>query len=205
MPTNGATIWAAAAASFSALSAFLIYRIQVANLRFSARPDIVLEKWERGLVSGSSSERISFSELENIGNGTAQHIYINSFANNESKYSTYGMGTLREPVLAKDKKVSVKGDIFIYWDNVEPQYDGQKYLGVKIKIYYWDIAGMRHAKLYSLFIVKDTKRYMASNSIATGVDITMIKTFSTPVWKLKLYGKLTKIPKLGKYFIDEHV
>jgi len=76
MANNFAAFWSAIAATFAAASSFLIYRTQVKNLRYSARPDIVLSNWTRTITQNGDNDKISFSEVENIGNGTAEHIYI---------------------------------------------------------------------------------------------------------------------------------
>lgn len=204
MPSNEAAIWSAIAASFAALSSFLIYRTSLRNLRLTARPDIILEKWSR-VSEDTGNEKIRFSEIGNIGNGTAQHIYINSFATTEDDRPTYSMSTSRVPVLAKDANIPVNNEIHICWKNVPEAKNGSKHLSINIKILYWDTIGIRHAKQYRLFVLEDRNGLIATGSIAPGISLGPLITNSTPVWRLKLYRKLAPLPYIGEWFKDNDV
>jgi hypothetical protein len=205
MPNNTAAFWSAIAASFAALSSFLIYRMQLRNFRFSVRPDIVLENWSRRKDENKNCEIISFTEIENIGSGTAQHIYINSFEKADDDRPTYFMSTVREPVLAKEKKATVNAEISIFWRSVPINKTGSKHLSIKILVLYWDTAGIRHSKPYNLFVVEDTKTHIVTDALAPGIMLGPLVTSSTPVWRLKLNKKLARIPFIGKRYIDRDV
>ncbi len=185
MLNNEAAIWSAVAASFAALSSFLIYRTGLKNLRVSCRPDIILENWSRPVKKKGKPEEISFTEIQNIGNGTAQHVYINSFSNNDDNKPSYFMSTSRVPVIPKGEKILVDNVINIFWENVVADEAGRKKLSVQIKILYWDIIGIRHSKSYDLFVVENIENTYVSHPIAPGIMLMSLITNSTPVWRLK--------------------
>ena len=193
-----ASIWSAVAASFAALSSFFIYRTQVKSFNHTARPDLVLEDWARTVGDSLDLENISFSRIENIGNGSAQHIYIHAFGIADDDRPTFVMATTRVPVLAKNSSQEINTVISINWKNV-PLYNGdQKHLSIKIGLVCWDTVGIRHSKSYNLFVVKDTQKQLVADSIAPGVMLGSLAVVSTPVWRLKVYSKLGWLPFIGK-------
>ena len=115
------------------------------------------------------------------------------------------MSTSRVPVIPKGEKVPVDNVISICWENVVADEAGRKNLSVQIKILYWDIIGIRHAKSYNLFVVENIENTHVSHSIAPGIMLTPLITNSTPVWKLKLYRMISHLPLVGKWFVDGNV
>ena len=77
-PTLTAAIWAAIAATFSAISSLLIVLIQRRNLLESVKPELVLTGWERTPrgQGGSAQEVISFKTIRNVGRGPALHVIL---------------------------------------------------------------------------------------------------------------------------------
>jgi hypothetical protein len=75
---NYPVIWSAVAATFSALSSWLIWRTQRRNLLESVRPEIMLDQWVRRSLGEAEHkhEQLIFSELKNIGRGSALHLYV---------------------------------------------------------------------------------------------------------------------------------
>ncbi len=71
-------VWSAVAASLSAVSAFLMWRIQRCNFFEASRPELVLTGWRRqpNFEGGSSDETIFFDTVRNIGQGAAVGVSI---------------------------------------------------------------------------------------------------------------------------------
>jgi len=67
-----AATWSAIAASFSALSSFLIMLIHRRNLLESVRPELILDDWSR-LAEGegdTTHDVLVFTAVRNVGRGT---------------------------------------------------------------------------------------------------------------------------------------
>ena len=80
MPNNSAAIWSAVAASFAALSSFLMMLIQRRNLMESVRPEMVLTGWSRREEGqgDAAHEVIAIQMIKNVGRGPALNIMLTS-------------------------------------------------------------------------------------------------------------------------------
>ena len=78
MPNLTAGAWSAFAATLSAVSAFLMWRIQRRASLESARPEIVLDLWGRHTEDGSEGrlDVITFQMIRNVGSGPALHLRL---------------------------------------------------------------------------------------------------------------------------------
>src|SRR5262245_14516654 len=96
-----AAFWSAVAASFSALSSFLIFCIHRRNLLESVRPELVLMGWTRGRRGQGETmhEFISFQTLKNVGRGMALRIVLN-LSNHVTSPPTALLSTTGLPILA---------------------------------------------------------------------------------------------------------
>ena len=193
--------WSAIAASFAAISSFLILRTQKLSLRESARPELILTGWSResGAGNGNRPEKISFTAIQNIGRGTALHVHVNSFSLADDQRPTFVMSTIRSPTIAPNTDVKVEAEILIWWNNV-PGPVRSKSLPVNIEIHCWDTIGFRHQTRYELLVVQTLDTMHVSDPIAPGIMLGTRTTSSSPVWRLKLSRNLKGIPVLGKLF-----
>jgi heme exporter protein D len=200
MPNSAAAIWSAVAASFAALSSFLIMLIQRRNLLESVRPELVLIGWTRtaeGQVD-AAHEVIAFQTIKNVGRGAALHIHLNAF-HEVAHRPTAVLSTTRIPILATNEATDVNRRIVVSWQNVEPN-EGVKHLAITITIFCWDSRGMRHETRYSLFAVELSPHVVVADEIAPGVVLTHRTTTTRSVRVLKLFSKLGRIPGLGRWF-----
>ena len=179
-------IWSAVAASFAALSSFLIMLIQRRNLYESARPELVMDGWTRQTrgTDDSAHEVISFTNIRNIGRGPALNIHINSFAEHDNR-PTAVMSTCRLPILAANEILSVAGEIVVWWKNVPPQTDGLKLLFIEITILCWGARNVRYDTTYNLFVVPLSPTQGVTNAIAPGVALHNRTVVERPIWLLK--------------------
>ena len=199
MPSSAAAIWSAIAASFAALSSFLILLIQRRNLLESVRPELVLTDWNRRVEGegDAAHDRISFQTIRNVGRGAALHIHLSAAHMNENR-PTAILSTVRLPILAADEASKVNGEIVVWWKNVNPDAQGRKHLSITVVILCWDSRGMRHETRYSLFAVESSENVVVTDPIAPGVMLGSRTTTTRSIWLLKLFERARRLPGLSR-------
>jgi hypothetical protein len=199
LPDNVAAFWSAVAASFAALSSFLIMLIQRRTLLESARPELVLIGWSRKPVGkgDAAHELLTFQTIKNVGRGTALHVHFQCFMDRDN-YPLYMMSTLRLPILASNETAEMDGAISLWWKNVRTE--SVRHMPVLITIWCWDSRGRRHETRYNLFVVEQVSGAMTfgGDTITPGVTLTTRTTTTRPVWWLKFIGKLKRIRDWGR-------
>ena len=87
MLTSAPAIWSAIAATFSAIAAILILKIQRQNLLESVRPELVIGGWVRHERRSENPdyEKISFETIKNVGRGPALHVTLASVTVNDDR------------------------------------------------------------------------------------------------------------------------
>lgn len=200
--SSAAAIWSAIAATFSAIAAITIMRIQHRNMLDSARPELILIGWDRKIRQQGDRkyEIITFNKIRNVGKGSALHLYIHSSKIIDDRPVAV-LSTERLSILPANEEYEINGEITLFWDNVPTHDSGHKYLSIEIKIYSWCSRGYRHETIYTLMAVEPFKNHIVvgSSEIAPGVMLTTRKTINKPVWRLKLNRKLSCLPIIGKY------
>lgn len=194
LPNNTAAFWSAVAATFSAISSFLIMWIQRRNLLESVRPELVLTGWSRAAEDQGAYEVIAFNTIKNVGRGAAFHVWLEGI-----QEAAAGMSTTRVPILAVNEGTGVNGQILVWWKNVEPNNEGFRFLRVTITISCLDSRDMRHDTRYSL-LVRESAGDPVLDAIAPGVGLNSRTTTTRSLWLLKLLSKLGHIPGLGRLF-----
>src|SRR3989337_2362712 len=196
-----AALWSAIAATLAAITTVLLWRTEQQSFRHSARPDLVLAGWQRSQDSKEPSgpERIVFSAIENVGRGPALHVHINSFSLADDDRPKTVMSTIRQSLIATGSRVSVQGEISIWWNNVA-RSPGSKSVPLSIDILCWDTTGVRYHSEYKLFVVELSPSVDVADSIAPGVMLATRTVTQAPVWRLKLHRSLSKVPLIGKCF-----
>ncbi len=198
------SIWAAIAASFAALSSFLVMLAQRRSLLESAKPELVLFEWERKNRGQGESlhEVIIFKKIKNVGKGIALNCYfMGEFEKDRKPIST--VSTFRHSVIASNDLVEINGEIIIWWKNVENKSTLGKYIIAPISILSWDTIGYRHLTKYRLFIYENQAMIMSPKQIAPGIEISSRTTKSQSVRFLKIKGRARKIPLLTKMIKEE--
>ena len=199
MSNSAPAIWSAVAASFAALSSFLIMLIHRRNLLESVRPELVLTGWAR-FAEGqgdSAHEVIAFETLKNVGRGAALHVRLDAFHESANR-PTAVLSTMRLPILAVNEACNVNGRIVVWWKNVEPTEAGFRHLPIRITIYCWDSRGMRHETRYNLLAVELGPSVGVADEIAPGVMFTNRVVVTRAVWFLRLTAKCRRIPGLRR-------
>ena len=194
-------VWAAIAASFSALTAFLMLLIQRRSFLESVRPELVLADWNH-LSAGtgnSAHEVISMSLIRNVGRGAASNILMTA-TDNEGGRPLATMGLTRIPsILAPGEGNTVDAQIIIWWKNVAPNQQGDLYLPIHIVIYCWDARNRRHQTTYTLLASPLSAPNHFSDTIAPGLVLLRRTTSSRATWPITLrrhvWGQLNKASK----------
>jgi hypothetical protein len=196
---NGAAIWSAVAASFAALSSFLIMLIQRRNLLESVRPELVLMDWnKREEGSGDSShEVVTFKTIRNIGRGPAIHVIVFSEVD-FTKPLTALMERKRVPILAPNETMTIDGRVILWWKNVTPGGTEPRFLPIEIKMYCWDTRGMRHETRYRLLAVHPSTLVGDSDAVAPGVLWSTRTTTTRAVWLLKMQSRAINLGSKAK-------
>lgn len=187
MPGSAAAIWAAVAASFSALSSFLIMRIQRRTFVEAARPELVLSGWGRPpRVAVHQRETVTFATIRNVGKGPALNVVINAASPEGESAPTYEMTTAMLPILAAGESQDVNAEIVLHWQNLRAAPDGHKHLFVKVEILCWDARNLRHETSYTLVVAEHKATDLVPQPVAPGVGVPIRSVTSTPVWLLKV-------------------
>jgi hypothetical protein len=195
--------WSAVAASFSALSSFLIMRIQRRNLLESVRPELILTGWDRRAEGqgDTAHEVITFQAIRNVGRGAALNVGVWASDVVGGKAPTYFVPTIRIPIIASNEETAANGTILVYWKNVEPDQQNHKYLFIRIKIFCSDCRSMLHETRYDLFAEGAQNSLMfGAQIIAPGVALAARRTITRPLWLHKLFARLGSVPVLGRPF-----
>ncbi|MEJ1358319.1 MAG: hypothetical protein RPU51_09125 [Candidatus Sedimenticola sp. (ex Thyasira tokunagai)] len=206
MAIEVASIWSAIAATFSAVAAISILRIQHNNMLDAARPEIILDGWSRKTrkIGENEIDVITFSKVINAGNGSALHVHINKDDLILEDRPEWMLSTKMIPIVSSNEKVEVQGELILWWKNVKSRKESGTSLHIKIKIYCFCTKGHRHETNYLLLAVEspETHSLGGGDEVAPGVMICSRTTNSVAVWWLKLCIRLAKIPKIGKYVPD---
>lgn len=205
MPSSAAAIWSAIAASFSAITAVTVMRIQHKNMLDASKPEIVLDGWKRSIKGEGDFKRdvLSFNKILNTGKGSALHVYINANEDEIIKggVPTVAMSTARVSIIPAGKDTNVNSEITLWWQNAKKFGSDNKYISVEIKILCWCSSGYRHETIYNLMVfdMNNPSMTLGNSEVVPGVSLTTRRTISRPVWILKLYRSLSKLPLVGKY------
>ncbi len=200
-------VWAAIAASFAALSSFLIMLIQKQALLESVRPELVLTGWNRQRQGNAESQHdvITFLKVKNVGRGVAFHVNVFSLTRMVQNKPTAVMSNIRLPLIAPTEEAEVEGRILVRWKNIDGGDKGFKHLPIDITILCWDSRGRRHETKYGILAMEPYGQTLVSDEMAPGVMFGTRRTTIRPVWVLKLKRKLGRVPLLGKPFRDKVV
>jgi hypothetical protein len=195
MSGSAASFWSAMAATFSAIAACSIWRIQHINMLDAVRPEIVLDGWERAKRQ-SGQDYITIKSIKNVGKGPGLHTTLFS-----SKMEDAPLLAKRISILPAGDKQEINGELRLYWKNATAMPDGQKWLFFSIEILSWCLKNQRHHTQYKIMV---NQRFIEGDStgqseIAPGVQLSSRVTESNPVWQLKLYKKISKIPCIGGF------
>jgi hypothetical protein len=197
-----AATWSAIAASFAALSSFLLMLIHWQNLLEAVHPELVLIGWAHTVEGEGDTayERITFQEIKNVGKGAAFNV-LSKIPDKISDPPSSVLITEHLPILAAGETADLNGQIIMSWTNVPPDKWGLKVLTIRIALLCFDSRGMRHETLYNLHVMPlSQKRFFAVGEIAPAVALSSRTTSTRPVSWLNLLAKLGRIPVLGKHF-----
>jgi hypothetical protein len=192
MSDNSASIWSAVAASFSAISSFLIYFIHRRNLFESVRPELVLADWARKEEGEGKSRHdvITFKTIRNVGRGPAIHV----IAKNEDGVPRYIFGCNFIPIIPPGEDALANGSIDIWWKNVQPNTQGRLFLGIDVKILCWDRRGNQHITRHTLTAVPMGQNQLAmEGDLAKGLMSGVRLTSTRSAWLVKLQARTTRM------------
>ncbi|MFH1715851.1 MAG: hypothetical protein ABIF19_00745 [Planctomycetota bacterium] len=204
MASSAAAIWSAIAATFSAIAAITIMRIQRLNMLDSARPELILMGWDRKIkqIGDLQYDIVTIKKIKNVGKGSASHLTINSSKTIKDKLLS-ALSTVTISILPANEEYEINGEISLSWDHAPTDDRGGKYLEIDIVIHSWCSRGYRHETIYKLFAVDRTQNVSFlggdEDEIAPGVMLSLRKTISESVWRLKLNRKLSRLPIIRKY------
>lgn len=203
-PENAAAVLSAVAACFSAFAAYFSWRTQRQTLLHTFRPEIDLTSWKRLPNEDSSFETLSFGTVRNTGRDTARWVVVHAFGLADDDRPTYVLSHYSLPRLLVGEEIAAEGQIQIYWNNVPKHTTGSKMLPIVVTARCWDSLGIRHAATLSLMAFQDPNSPVGGAArVAPGVYLSSYGTKSVPVWRLRLFQRLAKLPLLGKRFAND--
>jgi hypothetical protein len=158
-------------------------------------------EWSRASRGDGSHARevLSFQKIKNVGKGVALHVYLQCFHTVQDE-PTAVLSTVRLPIIAANEEVQVDGEITLLWKNVDEHSAGSKFLGINLKILCWDSHGMRYETNYDLMAVELSANATVSDQIAPGVGLGTRHTIVRSGRRLRLRGRLQRIPLLRRAF-----
>ena len=195
MPTPA--IWSAVAASLSAVSALLMWRIQRRNFFEASRPELVLAGWRRqpNFEGHGSPEEIFFDTVRNIGRGAAVGVRIKGdFPKNPVTAVASGNSI---DILASDEAIKVQGRVSLWWKNAPA--DGN-FISFNIYLRFVDDRGIHHETRYGLLAVQPGVDIHVTDEIAPGLLLGERSTKSMPLRRRKLFTRLQRYRRRFKLF-----
>lgn len=189
-----ATVWSAIAASFSAVTAFLMFRVQRTNLRESIRPELVLSGWSRrGHNEAHEIEALGFSTIRNVGRGPALHVYMNALGSDARSRPLYTMSTITCPIIAAGESHDLEESILLYARNIRET--GHPVAPVDILIWYHDLHGRRYETRYNLAVSVGDTLMAGVMTLAPGVALYRRHTTRDYLIVPKIKGRMIKIAR----------
>lgn len=190
--------WSAVAAVCSALTALTVARIQFANRRDGARPELVLDGWSRHSPAEGAEgpDIIAFRTIRNVGRGPAIPVIVNC-SREEGGFPLASMSTIQLPILAPGESVEVDARILIWWKNVKPDESGGRWLPLCIDIFSFDTIGLRHHTTYRPLVVPI--RQPMTSEVAPGVGLMSRDTRTTRAWQLRLVARLLPVRRVFRF------
>lgn len=175
---------------FAAITSLLAYWTMRRSLLDSARPEIVIENWDRraGGERDVAQDKITFRTIRNDGPGSAYHLYIVA-TDPQGNPPTVITSITRIPILARNEEREINGEIDLMWGNVASKVSDQKYLSFPVEIFCWDSKGRRHKTTYRLMVYESLQMGGESEEFAPGVSLISRTTVTKPNWLLKLIRK----------------
>lgn len=193
-----AAICSAVAATLSAIAAIVMWRTEVNIFRHTARPELVLSGWTRGPIGERSTEKIAFKHINNVGNGSAIHPYVNAFSIADDNRPLVSMSTIRGDVIPPGGCLDVTDEMLIYWNNVAGE-PGSKSLTINIDMLCWDTTGVRYRVKYSVHVGQLSGKIHMANEIAPCVMLGLRAVEVQSVRYLRIKTKLSKWPLIGRH------
>jgi hypothetical protein len=178
--------WAALAAMFAALSAFLTFRAQRDQFLESIRPELVLLHWGRSSAGrgDAAHEVVAFGTLKNVGRGSAFYVTINAHPEQYDRPIAL-MSTTRVEIIAVGEEVPLRGDILVWFKNV-PLRAGLKVASVPVEVTFLDSRGNIYETVYRLTVLEDPDVVAAMDLIAPGVAVHRRSRMLRPLWRVRL-------------------
>ena len=206
MPTNYTAVWSAVAASFSALSAFLVMLIQRRNLMESVRPELILLDWTREKSGGTASihEIITFRKIRNVGRGAAFNVSITETQTlKEGDTPNVIIPGFRTAVIAPNESLDVAVMVGVAWKNIKSKgsVPTHKSTFINIKISFTDARDVRHFTEYTAFAASPPEAMggLTDGDLAPGLTWLSRHTIRKPIWRLKT---VENIRQTGKAFMN---
>lgn len=183
--------WSAIAAMFSALSALLIMRIQKRSLLDAARPELVVEDWDReDATRYSDRELLRFRTLRNVGRGTAFDINIgggvykddpNDFSLRQ-KVHTPGIHWQDLHILTANESLEFKTRAILFWDLIKGERR-EKYYYFRITIRCRDSLKLCHLIEYEFRVTPYDDLHLEEDVVPGIFLISRVHTTTHPLWQ----------------------
>lgn len=185
------SIWAAIAATFSAVSAISVLIIQRANRLDAARPELVLLDWSRRPFGNPAYgvEIIAFKTIKNVGGATAYRTVIHR----PDEPEKYDMSGIFVAVLPSGESCDIEGEIFVHWTNV-PDTFGMQFVACSPTIVAIDSLKRHHETRYRLLVQRAglvTKTF--KQTLTEGVTLRGLEMVTDPIWLLNFRQSASRI------------
>lgn len=184
--SNAAPFWAAIAASFSAITSILILLTQKAKLQEDVRPEMLLTGWSREdqQMAGQPFTKLRIQHLENVGRGSALHLYINAFELADDGRPIAISSTRMIDHLPPRGKFVLNQDVSIYWNNISAQVGGGKCCVTKVLVSAHDTLGKCiHVTTYELMVMELREAFFTTEPVAPGVLATRRVCSENIAWR----------------------
>lgn len=198
----------AIAAGFSALSAIVVMRIQRFNFTQETKPVLILEGFNYKVEEKENGKvgLVFVNRIKNIGKGAALNPRFVAFDDTKTGVdgnAQYFMSSWATPVFAAGAEFNINRNVMILWEAVKGDENNIiKQLELKLKISALDIKGNKQITVYNM------KAFLTENGMMVGSDMLDVPnlilsqrvTRTISARMLKIFGYLSKLPKVGGYF-----
>lgn len=198
------------AALFAAAAAWLMANISHRNEMEAARPELVLDGWQRALITydvlpDEKSDEFLFNRISNVGNGTAYNVIINIFdryGNDHLHHPPFSYSTIAKPILQKGTEQQINGKMRFLWQQVEMLNNSkQKQIHFEIRMSFYCALKNFYQTTYSFYAID--KRHgidmTFKEEIASGVYMTFysVRCYpKEPKWKIYFFKPFRKLRNL---------
>jgi len=163
--------WSACAATFSALTAWLTWRIHQSNQIESVRPELVVEDWNASPLDDEGCMDVSVPRIANHGKGTAYHVQL-TFPVSDSREPVEARVTRRIAMIASGKCFELNESLPIDVSSI-PRFDTWNSGSIVVRLSFQDCFRRHYSTDYTIFVCREARDQFSCGLEALGPNASV--------------------------------